>query len=286
MNQGNAQLPSPYKDPQHANLLVNASSFLVTEEDSNLSPTQPSTDHSTWRFYSEPPPVTLTHLRHLLAGSPELDLRQLEGGLGIWFWRNTGKLVEWANSARDTSDQKSPDTGLIHRQLIHILDFIDGEASVSMDVPPNTSLLVNQQDAQIAIVGPPVTLEPPGSLYNKKGEVPPGYVYLIRVHLDAAVQTPQATAEQRQLAGQIESALNQVKLDLEQARQDARELVQLSGAQLITPHAQSLLNDLEAAVQSAYAGPINPDLPQGGAQGVYINLQRMTSFEVQPYAAQ
>jgi hypothetical protein len=267
-------------------LLISATSFLVTEESNSAPPVQPSTDRSTWRFYSEPPITTLTHLRHLLSNSPELQVRQIFGGLGIWFLRNTAKLEEWATSARDTAYQKSVDTGIIHRQLIRVLDFIDGEASVSMDVPPNTSLLVNQQDAQIAIVGPPVTLQPPGSLYNKKGEVPPGYVYLIRVHLDAAVQTPQATAEQRQLAGQIESALNQVKLDLEQARQDAIELVPLSGAQLITPHAKSLLDDLVAAVQSADAGPINPDLPQGGARGVYINLQRMTSFQVQPYTAQ
>lgn len=284
VNQGNAQLPSPYQDPQHSDLLLNASSFLVTEEDSNIPPTEPSTDISTWFFYSEPAQVTLLHLRHLLANSPELDIRQLYGGLGIWFWRNTEKIVEWAGSARDDVENNPPATDVAHRQLIRILDYIDGEDSVSMDVASNTPLLVSPHDAQIALVGPPPHLEPPGSLY--KGEVPPGYVYLMRVHLDAAVSTPQATAEQRQLANQIENSLNQVVFDLEQVRQDARRLVALNGTQLGTPQAQSILNDLAAAAQSAYAGPINPSQPQGGANWIYTNLQRMATFEVQPYTAQ
>ncbi len=284
-HQGNAQLPSSYQDPQHADLLVNASSFLVTEEDSSIPPTQPSTDQSVWRFYSEPPLLTLTHLRHLLADSPELQIRQLYGGLGIWFWRNTEKVVEWASSARDDSQSNPPDTDQIHRQLIRILDYIDGARSISMDVPPNTPLLISAHDAQVALVGPQITMEPPGSLYNSKGQVPPGYVYLIRVHLDAAVAAPQATAGQRQLANQIESALNQVTFDLDKVRQDASQMVGLNGTQLETPQSQFLLNDLVAAAQSAYAGPINPAQPQGGASGIYSNIQRMATFQVQPYTA-
>ncbi len=284
VNQGNAQLPSPYLAPQHADLLLDASSFLVTQEESTITPTQPSADRSTWLFYSEPPQVTLAHLRHLLAGSPELDIRQLYGGLGIWFWRNTEKIVEWASSARDSSNSNPLDASLVHRQLIHILDYIDGENSVSMDVPLKTPLLVSPHDAQIALVGSPPHLEPAGSLY--KGEVPPGYVYLMRIHLDAAVSVPQATADQRQLANQIDNALNRVAADLEQVRQNAKQLVVLNGTQLVTPQAQSTLDDLAAEAQSAYAGPINPDQPQGDATWIYSNLQRMASFEVQPYTAQ
>ncbi|HYX49610.1 MAG TPA: hypothetical protein VE843_07695, partial [Ktedonobacteraceae bacterium] len=58
-----------------------------------------------------------------------------------------------------------------------------------------------------------------------------------------------------------------------------------SSGQLVSPQAQTLLNNLVTAVQSAYAGPIDPNLPQGGANGIYINLQRMASFDVQIYAA-
>ena len=283
VSQGNAQLPSPYHDPQHANLLIDASSFLVTEEDNAIPPTQASTDRSTWRFFSEPPLVPLTHLRHLLGASPELQIRQLYGGLGIWFWRNTGKLVEWASSARDDAQMSPADTGQIHRHLVRVLDYIDGAGSVSMDVPPNTPVIADQHDAQIALVGPQIALQPPGSLYNAQGEIPPGYVYLLRVHLDAAVESPQATPQQRQLANQIDNALDQVRLDLEKVRQDASQLVGLDDAQLVTPQSQSLLNDLVAGVQSAYTGPMNPQEAQGGASGIYENIQHMAVFEVQPY---
>jgi hypothetical protein len=99
------------------------------------------------------------------------------------------------------------------------------------------------------------------------------------------VEAPQASTEQHQLADQIQAALNQVKLDLGTVRQDARQLVGLPNAQLATPHAQFLLNDLVAAAQSAYVGPIDPQQPQGGASGIYANIQRMAAFEVQHYTA-
>ena len=169
VSQGNAQLSIPYQDPQYANLLLNASSFLVTEESSAIQPIIPASDRSKWRFYSDPPVVTLLHLRHLLAGSPELAARQMDGGLGIWFLKNTEKLVEWSSSARDTATESTPDTYLIHRQIVHVLDFIDGEGSVSMDVPAGTPLLVDPHEAQVALVGPPVHLGPPGTTYQGNG---------------------------------------------------------------------------------------------------------------------
>jgi hypothetical protein len=115
--------------------------------------------------------------------------------------------------------------------------------------------------------------------------VAPGYIHLIRVHLDAATSAPQTTAQQRQLANQIDNALNQVAFDLERVRQDARQLVGLNGKQLLTPQSQSELNDLAAEALSALTGSTNPGQPQGGVNWIYTNLQRMASFEVQPYTA-
>lgn len=288
VSQGNARLSSIYQDPKHADLLSDVRSFLVTEEGSNVVPVFPSSDHSVWRFFSEPPALILLHLGHLLAGSPELEVRQMSGGLGYMLSRNTGKLVEWASSARDTAVLDThPDTSLIHRQIIHILDFLDGINSVSMDVPPGTPLDLIPSDAtdgQIALVGPTPHLEPAGNSY--KGEIAPGYVYLIPVHLDAAMAVPGATAQQHQLANQIHAALNQVASDLNLARQYARDLVKLQGAELLTPQAKGWLNNLYAAVKSAYTGPENPTLPQGGATGIYSNLQLLATFEVQKYTAQ
>ena len=288
VSHGNAQLPSPYHDPQSANLLLNASSFLVTEESSSVSPVAPSTDRSTWRFSSEPPLTTLLHLRHLLAGSPELAARQLDGGLGIGLSRNTEKVVEWAVSARDDNPLN---IGFIYRQLLRILYYIDGEGSVSMDVQSADVQSITQHDAQIvhnaqvALVGPPIQLQPPGTTY--KGEVAPGYVYLIQVHLKAAVEAPQATAEQHQLATQIESDLNQVTLDLKQAQMYAKDLLPLiKGAKSITPQAQLYLNDLATATAEAYRGSTDPTQSQGSVTEIYRDLQQMAVFDVQPSAQQ
>jgi len=282
VNQGNAQLPSPYHDLQRSDLLLYASSFLVTEEASNLAPTQPTSDHSSWLFSSQPSLLTLTHLRHLLADSPELDARQLSGGLGIWFLQNTEKVLEWAGAARGDLLSTTPDTEQVHRQIVRILDYIDGADSVSMDVAPGTPLYATPtQYAQIALVGPPIVPGPPGTTY--KGVVAPGYVYLIPVHLNAAVATPQASAQQRQLAHEIDSALDQVTADLELARQDAKALVALNKTQLLTPQALSAMNDLVAEAQSAYTGSTNPGQPQEGAIWIYQNLEGMAIFEVQQY---
>lgn len=290
MKQGNVHLS--YTDPSHTNLLLYANRFLITEEDSSATPIGPSLDVHTWRFFSDPPQPTLIHLRHLLANSPELQIRQLQGGLAIWFLRNMEKIEEWAGSARDDLVNSSvngsvPDTGAIHSQLIRILEFIDGENYVKTDVPANTPLLVGPYDAQVALVGPAPTMKPAGYLYNSKGEVSPGYVYLIETHMDTAVSFPQATPGQRQLAVQIDNALSQVRSYLEEVRQDAKQLVSLSGSQLVTPQAQFLLNALATAAQNAYTGPIAPSTnqSQGGAVWIYSNIQRLATFEVQPYTA-
>src|SRR5436190_19174470 len=48
--------------------------------------------------------TVLQHLRHLLADAPELTPLRLYGGLDIWLFRNTQKILEWAGSARDATD--------------------------------------------------------------------------------------------------------------------------------------------------------------------------------------
>ena len=74
---------------------------------------------------------------------------------------------------------------------------------------------------------------------------------------------------------------------MEAARQDAKQLVSLQGAQLVTPQTQSLLNALAVAAQNAYTGSIGPSTSQsqGGAVWIYSNIQRLATFEVQPYTA-
>ncbi len=114
-------------DTHHTNLLGITSRFLITEENANIQPNNPSPDQSNWRYFAELPqkavitttptnsmgtsaPSTssmdmmndtvLQHLRHLLADAPELTPLGLHGGLDIWLFRNTQKILEWAGSAR------------------------------------------------------------------------------------------------------------------------------------------------------------------------------------------
>ena len=46
----------------------------------------------------------LDHLRHLYYNENHLQILALYGGLDIWVFRNTAKLLEWSTSARDDFD--------------------------------------------------------------------------------------------------------------------------------------------------------------------------------------
>ena len=99
-------------DAVHSNLLATNSRFLVTEEDASTIPTSPSLDPHAWVYYAEfsqikPVPTDpksyslYDHIRHLLSDDPKVKAAGLTGGLDIWLYRNTEKILEWAGSARD-----------------------------------------------------------------------------------------------------------------------------------------------------------------------------------------
>jgi hypothetical protein len=112
-------------------------------------------------------------------------------------------------------------------------------------------------------------------------------VYLVTSHLDTAMLSTQATPAQRQLAAQIDKALNEVRNSLEEVRQDAKQVVSLNSTQLEQPQVLSVLNDLAAASQNAYEGSSDPSTGQfqGGTAWIYSNMQRLATFEVRPYTA-
>lgn len=292
-NNGNASLL--YKgNTLHSNLLLYESRFLITEEDAAAPPTSYSPDTRTWRYYAEisqaPSPkdklhfTLLDHLRHLTSESPELKARGLRGGLDMWFLRNTQKILEWANAARD---EWRNNTTFLHSQTVRILDYMDGASNVQQDAPAvGPTLLVNAHDAQVALLGKPFAPDdPPG--YTFDGEVPPGYVYLVSSHLAGAVLSPDATPEQRALAGKIHNALDQVRLELTQIQQDAKQLLVMTPAQLNQPSTLSLLDDLVTQCQYAYSGQTDPlsGLAQGGAIWITSNIQRIANFTVKPYTS-
>src|SRR5262249_28867028 len=124
----------------------------------------------------------LSHLRHLLAEAPELQKVGLPGGLDIWLFRNTQKVLEWAGSARD--DWGTQDTALLHRQVVRILDYLDGLSHVQSDAPGEPTLVTSQ----LAQIG----------LLDRSKHQDPSLLYLIDFHLNAMILSPGFTAEQVQ----------------------------------------------------------------------------------------
>jgi serine/threonine protein kinase len=291
VSQGNVHLL--YRgDPQHTNLLASVSRFLITEDNANSPTGNPLIDTSTWRYYAEIPQLPsptdqlhfsmLDHLRHLLVESPELKLRGLHGGLAFWLARNTSTIAQLAASARDAWQNK--DTASIRDQVIRILDYIDGSALAHTDAPPGTPLLANAHEVQVALLGPaPRNTDPAGYVYSN--DTPPGYVYLIGEHMNGAIQSPQTTPGQRQLAIHINAGLDDLRHLLGQVYQDAKQLVGMTGAQLLQTSSLSILNDMATQAQYAYAGQLNQSTGQaeGGALWIYGNLQRLATFDVRQY---
>ena len=279
-------------DGRHTNLLGLASRFLITEEDVNSPTSNPLLDTSTWHYYAEIPQTPspndklhfsmLDHLRHLIVESPELQIRGLHGGMGLWLLRNTSTIVDLATSATDAWHKK--DTAAVRDQIIRILDYIDGASFVHTDVPSGTPLLADPHTAQIALLGPaPHDPDPPGYSYND--ETPPGYVYLIGMHMDGAILSPQTTPDQRKLAIQINAGIDTVRHALEQVVQDAKVLVTMASRQLLQSSSLSMLDDIVTQAQNAYTGRFDPSTgqSQGGAVWIYGNIQRLAAFEVKTY---
>jgi predicted lipoprotein len=112
-------------------------------------------------------------------------------------------------------------------------------------------------------------------------------VYLIGLHLNGAVLSPQATPDQRTLAGQIDAAMNKLKEVFGQVHQDAKLLVQMTDRQLLQSSSLSILNDLVMQAQNAYAGQLDPStgVSQGGAVWIYGNIERLVTFDVMQFAS-
>jgi hypothetical protein len=267
-------------DQQHTNLLEVTNRLLVTEEDAGITPITPSLDKSTWRYMAEfpqkPNPLDtvhhfsqLSHLRHLLASDPTLALLGMPGGLDIWLFRNVQKILEWSGSARD--DWSVRDTALMHRQFIRILDYLDGLSYVQNDVPVDSPVLVNERIARVSLLE-----------FDVQHQVPPGFLYHIALHLKGLVDSPGATTAQKQLAIQVDTAINKVQALLEQVHQGAKKLVMMTGAQLLQPATLSLLDDMVKHAQDAFVGQFDPATGeiQDGVTQIHFAIQRLASMDV------
>ncbi|HEX6483789.1 MAG TPA: serine/threonine-protein kinase [Ktedonobacteraceae bacterium] len=266
-------------DTHHTNLIAITSRFLITEEQTNPPPSFPSPDKSTWRYYAQLPQTpesremmhegTLQLIRHLLADAPELMSVNLSGGLDIWLFRNVQKVSEWAGSARDFWERKDP-AGILN-QTIRILDYLDGGIYVHQDVPAGTPDLVNPRIAPLALLE-----------FDQHKQNPPALLYLVGMQLSALVQTPGISREKQTLAAQIAQDSKDVQARLQQVRRDAKQLVMMTPTQLLSQSTLALLDDMETAASSAYAGQIDPNTntAHGGIVQIHNNIQHLATYDL------
>jgi serine/threonine protein kinase len=288
-------------DARHTNLLATMSRFLITEEDTAVQPHIPSPDTSTWRYAAQFPQATgsmnapqntpsssmrspqstpagmsgmenltvLDHLRHLLAQAPELQAIGLAGGLDIWLYRNTEKILEWSVSARD--DWQTQSFPLLHRHIVRILDYLDGLSFVQQDAP-GEPVYVIPADGKIGLLD----VDPSMMAH--------GFLYTVDEHLNALIQSPGATPDQRRLAAQVDNAVKNVETWLTNVRKNALQLERMSSAQLAqTTTRDNLLDTMADDASSAFAGRIDPDNGdvQGGAIQIHYDIQRLATFDVE-----
>ena len=258
----NGQAQLTYQDQKHADLLVSYSRFLVTVQLGNAHPSLPSLDPTTWRYQGGIPDMAtpgdeqgyslLAHMRHLLAQDPTLQHIGLDGGLDIWLYRNTSKLFEWANAARD--DWANNDPASIHLMIDRIVEYLDGRNYAWKDLPANTQWLVDPK------AGLPGLID-----VSSSPETPPSYISHVRLHLAGLINAPGHTQAQQHLAGQIDTVLAQIQTLLQKARGDAAQLAHVDDAHIQSQDALTLLNDLQISISNAYIGT---DTTSGSTPGI------------------
>jgi eukaryotic-like serine/threonine-protein kinase len=269
-------------DANHSNLLSKYNHLLITEEDSNLRPANPSPNTSTWQyaaaFSRTPDPQDTTnhfslfdHLRHLLSQDPKIKKLGLVGGLDTWLYRNTLKILEWSGSARDLA-LSGGDTGLIRRQLVRILDYLDGAKYVQTEnLPPDLPpVLVDPVIAQVALLEISPTQDPPG------------YLKHISKHLYGITQSPGVTSEQKQLALEINSAMDNVQTWLTDLHKDAEELIHKPADQLVQPQTFPLFNDMFELANNAFVSQTDPHTGQvkEGVAQIHYKIQSLATFDI------
>jgi eukaryotic-like serine/threonine-protein kinase len=268
-------------DAAHTNLLASNSRFLITEEDSGALPPSPSLDSSTWRYYaafsqrpnpSDPRKFSLyDHMRHLLSADPNLSAVGLTGGLDIWLYRNTEKILEWSGSARDAwKNKNAANAEFMRRQLERILAYLDGSTYYQKELP-GQPLLVDQTIAKVALLE-----------FDVQNQTPPGYLYHITKHLHEITQLSDTSSEQKALAIQIDKAVSNVNEWLKIVHTDALQLYKMTDDQLFSNEGRTLLNDLAAQANNAFIGQIDPftHLLKDGVVQIHYNSQRLATFDI------
>jgi serine/threonine protein kinase len=260
---------------QHSNLLATNSRFLITIGDIASPPTSP--DAASLVYYAAFPEVPhpfgteqfslYDHIRHLLSNDPKVQAAGMSGGLDIWLYRNTEKILEWAGSARDSTLPGSRNLPLVRRQLTRIIDYLDGIAYAQRDLP-GQPLLVNQTIARIGLL-----------TFDPVNQNPPGYLYHMDKHLHEISVLPETTDTQKKLTLQIDQGINAVNAWDLQIRTDVLKLLQMNDAQLIG--SLNLLDEVATLANDAFVGQVNPlgQVTYGVTQ-IHYASQALATFDV------
>jgi serine/threonine protein kinase len=270
---------------QHDNLLSVTSRLLITEENTNGTQLGPTADRGAWRYYAEipqtpygnPPLSALDHIRHLFYKETRVAVLGLPGGLDVWLYRNTEKVMEWSVAARDDYNSQGSNAPAIRSLVADILDYLDGSPNVAIDVPggvPASSAL----NARVALLSVTPTQQQGTDLANN----PPGYLDHFALHLNGVVQAPDATAQMRTLGTQMIEALNNAKTWLQQVRTFAKQLIGMNAAQLGQPLAQTLLDEMLQNATYAYIGQLDPKT-NGVVPGViqvHYDVQKLAALTI------
>ena len=175
--------------------------------------------------------------------------------------RNVGKVEEWSSAAQGSWGQQMSDgdADLIHKQLIRILDYLDGQSYVSQDVPAGSPWLVDPAAGKL------------GLLSYTQGQEPPGYLQHVDTHLRGLADSPGHTDEQKQVAIQVDSVITRMIKDLTQVRKDAVQLVQRSNDQLRQPDTLTLLNEMANLTDEANSGWFDATTRENMGGAIWLN---------------
>jgi len=221
----------------------------------------------------------LDHLRHIYYNEDNLPVIARYGGLDIWVFRDTAKLLEWSTSARDDFDGTSAHYGQMHALFTSILDYLDGIPNVHLDVPPGTPVTADPNIARISLL----TVDPTHQgVPQYLATDPPGDLDHLLLHLDQLNRAPDVTPEIHQLSVAIIAAITNAKGRLMQARTDAKQLFDMTPAQLAQSTAVPLLDDLVTQVTYAYIGQLDPNTNtvKPGVLEAHYDAQLLATFDI------
>ena len=213
----------------------------------------------------------------MLSQDPKIKNVGLVGGLDAWLYRNTLKILEWSGNARDLAVAHG-DTGLIRRQLVRILDYLDSSQYVQTEnLPPDLAADPVLVDKTIARVG---------LLEISPAQEPPGYLKHVAKHLYGITQSPGVTPGQKQLASEINDAMNNVQIWLTDLHKDAEELIHKPADQLVQPETLPLFNNMFELANNAFISQTDPHTGQvrEGVAQIHYRIQSLATFDITPYS--